>query len=61
MAGKMDVEAWVTLFREIGLDEEKMHLWHRLFERHHPESHQDFLRWLGCSDAEIMQIRQNSR
>jgi hypothetical protein len=61
MAKKMSVEAWVALFREIGLDEEKMHLWHRLFERDYPESHQDFLKWLGCSDQEITRIRKQSR
>ncbi len=61
MAEKMNIEAWVALFREIGFDEEKMQLWHRLFERHHPERHQDFLKWLGCSNAEIARIRDNSR
>ena len=61
MGKHLNVEAWVALLREIGLDEEKMQLCHRLFERHHPENHQDFLKWLGCSDPEITRIRDNSR
>lgn len=61
MGKDMNVENWVAMFREIGLDEQKMKLWHHLFESRHPESHQSFLEWLGCSDQEIARIRQNHR
>lgn len=39
MGKKVNVEAWVAMFREIGLDDEKMNRWHHLFESRHPESH----------------------
>lgn len=61
MEKNMNVEAWVALFRELGLDDEKMNLWHHLFELRHPESHQSFLEWLGCSAQDIDRIRLNSR
>ena len=61
MAKNVNVEAWVAMFREIGLDDEKMKVWHHLFELRHPEDHQHFLKWLGCSDEDIDRIRRNSR
>jgi len=61
MGKQLNVEAWVAMFREIGLDDEKMKTWHRLFEMRYPENHQGFLEWLGCSDREIDDIRQRSR
>lgn len=61
MENHINVEAWVALFREIGLDDEKMNLWHHLFELRHPVSHQSFLEWLGCSAQDIDRIRLNSR
>ncbi len=54
-------EDWVAMFREIGLDDEAMNAWHRLFESRHPEGHEDFLRWLGLSPEQIARIRANSR
>lgn len=56
---RLGKEKWVAMFREIGLNEEKMSAWHRLFEKRHPESHQDFLEWLGIADDEIEKIRTN--
>jgi hypothetical protein len=53
----MNKEKWVRLFREIGLDEETMVLWHRKFETSHPEGHQSFLEWLNISQDEISRIR----
>jgi hypothetical protein len=50
-------DQWVALFREIGLDEETMLKWHRLFESRHPEGHRSFLGWLGISEEEIARIR----
>jgi len=53
----MNKEKWVRLFREIGLDEETMVLWHRKFEASYPEGHQSFLEWLNISQDEISRIR----
>jgi hypothetical protein len=50
-------DQWVALFREIGLDEETMLKWHRLFESRHPEGHQSFLEWLQVPAGEIGRIR----
>jgi hypothetical protein len=61
MNKQMNVEQWVAMFREIGLSEEKMSQWHKLFESRHPEAHQEFLEWLGLPKTKIEQIRANSR
>ncbi len=61
MQNKLGKEKWVAMFREIGLSEENMMAWHKLFEKRHPENHQDFLTWLGIPENEISQIRTNSR
>lgn len=61
MSERMTVEQWVALFREIGLDEERMSAWHRLFEQRHPDAHQAFLVWLGLPAERIAQIRQVAR
>lgn len=61
MAEKIGKENWVAMFAEIGLTDEQMTAWHRLFEKRHPEHHQDFLAWLGIPVAEIAEIRRNSR
>jgi hypothetical protein len=53
----IEKEQWVALFREIGLDEEQMRRWHRLFEARHPDGHQSFLEWLGIPSEEILRIR----
>ena len=50
--------SWVEMFKEIGLSEEQMHLWHQLFERRYPEQHEAFLRWLGVGDDAIAAIRE---
>ncbi len=57
----MNVHQWVALFREIGLDDAKMKLWHHLFETRHPEGHQSFLEWLGLPTKEVERIRSESR
>ncbi len=57
----MNVRQWVALFREIGLDDAKMKLWHHLFETRHPEGHQSFLEWLGLPTKEVERIRSESR
>jgi len=53
----MNKEKWVRLFRDIGLDEETMTLWHRKFEASYPEGHQSFLEWLNIPADEISRIR----
>jgi hypothetical protein len=61
MEKQVGVKEWVAMFREIGLDEETMMRWHRLFESRHPEAHQSFLEWLGIAAGEIEAIRAKSR
>ena len=54
---KMNKENWVSLFREIGLTDEQMTLWHQKFEAQYPDGHQSFLEWLNISADEIKTIR----
>jgi len=61
MNQQMNVDEWVAMFREIGLDEPKMKQWHKVFETRHPESHKAFLQWLGLPEKEIENIRAHSR
>ncbi|MDY0042642.1 MAG: hypothetical protein RBS57_20215 [Desulforhabdus sp.] len=60
MRNAMNVEEWVELFREIGLDDAKMMEWHRRFEAKHPQAHRSFLEWLGLPEEEIEKIRVKS-
>ncbi len=61
MKNHVTKEEWIAMFREIGLTDEAMGRWHRLFESRHPEAHQGFLEWLGIKATEIDTIRQASR
>ena len=61
MQKKISKEDWVVMFREIGMSDDAMMRWHRLFETRHPEGHGDFLAWLGISSDEITRIRSNAR
>ncbi len=61
MTNAMGVDAWVSMFREIGLDEERMRKWHKIFESRHPEAHQSFLEWLGLNAEKIAEIRTMSK
>ena len=54
---KVSKEDWVAMFQEVGLTDEVMMKWHRVFEERHPEGHADFLAWLGISPDEIKEIR----
>lgn len=58
---KMNVDAWVELFRAIGLSEDQMKQWHALFEKRHPEGHQSFLDWLGLDADHAAQVRADAR
>ena len=53
----MNKEKWVSLFREIGLDDDTMLNWHRAFESRYPDGHQSFLEWLNIPVEEIARIR----
>jgi hypothetical protein len=55
--GKVTVEQWVELFREIGLNDTDMKKWHRLFEEKNPQGHQSFLEWLGLDAKRIKEVR----
>lgn len=61
MKNQVNVEEWVGMFREIGLDETQMEKWHRVFEKRHPAGHQGFLEWLGLKPEDIDRIRAKSR
>ncbi len=61
MQNNVGKEQWIAMFKEIGLVEETMDQWHRLFEQRHPQGHESFLQWLGLPSAEIGRIRANSR
>jgi hypothetical protein len=61
MQHKVNKEDWVAMFRDIGMSDETMMKWHRLFESRHPEGHADFLVWLGLPTDEIAKIRANSQ
>ena len=61
MKNQMNVNEWVALFQEIGLDHAQMKRWHSAFEIRHPFAHQSFLEWLGLKPEEIDRIRANSR
>lgn len=60
MQDRVTVEEWVSMFRDIGLDEETMMKWHRLFETRYPQAHQSFLEWLGLPPERIREIRVQS-
>jgi len=61
MKKHVNVEEWVAMFEEVGLDEAKRHRWHKLFEARHPDAHQGFLEWLGLERDEIANIRAEFR
>lgn len=61
MQSNVSKDEWVDMFREIGLTEDTMMKWHRLFESRHPEGHEAFLAWLGLPPDEIAGIRATSR
>jgi hypothetical protein len=58
---KLGKDAWVAMFRAIGLDEAKMGRWHHEFETNWPDAHESFLGWLGLPEAEIARIRSSAR
>jgi hypothetical protein len=61
MKNHVNVNEWVAMFRDLGLDEAQMQKWHKLFEARHPDGHQGFLEWLGLMPEDIDRIRFKSR
>ena len=61
MKKQVNVNEWVALFQEIGLDQAKREQWHKLFETRHPAGHQSFLEWLDLPPKEIDRIRAASK
>ena len=61
MKNSMNVNEWVALFEDAGLDHAKRERWHKLFETRHPEAHQAFLEWLALKPEEVDRIRSQSR
>ncbi len=61
MKNQVNVNEWVAMFEEIGLDDAQMERWHKVFETRHPAGHQSFLEWLGLKPEEIARIRAESR
>ena len=61
MKNHVNVDKWVAMFREIGLDEAQMQRWHKLFEARHPDAHQAFLEWLGIGPEDINRYRAEFR
>ena len=57
MKNRVSKKDWVAMFREIGLDDEKMEQWHRVFEARHPQAHEEFLHHLGLAPEEIARVR----
>jgi DNA-binding transcriptional MerR regulator len=60
-AQNVDVEQWVAMLSEAGIDEQGLVRWHTAFERESPDAHQAFLESLGLPDREIVEIRCRSR
>lgn len=61
MEKRISKEQWIDLFRAVGLNDETMEKWHKLFELRHPDAHDNFLAWLGLPQNEIEAIRTNSK
>jgi hypothetical protein len=58
---KFGKDAWVEMFRAVGLDEATMGRWHHEFETKWPEAHESFLAWLGVEKADIASIRSSAQ
>lgn len=61
MKKQISVNDWTAMYRDLGLSQEQMTQWHKLFETRHPEAHQGFLEWLALAPKEIDRIRAASK
>jgi hypothetical protein len=61
MTKQFGKDAWVEMFRAVGLDEATMGRWHHEFESRWPDAHEKFLTWLGVPDVDVARIRQSAR
>ncbi len=57
---QVNLQQWVAMLEEAGVDAAGRMRWHRAFERDAPDAHQAFLCSLGLDDADIAQIRRRS-
>jgi len=57
----MTKDNFVTLLKDVGLNETRMRKFHALLETRHPEDHQAFLEWLNIPAAEIPAIRSAAK
>jgi hypothetical protein len=57
----MTKEKMIELFQELGLSDEQMTKFHKLFETKYPSEHQAFLEFLNIPFDEIAAIRKKSR
>ncbi|MGD8711062.1 MAG: MerR family transcriptional regulator [Ectothiorhodospiraceae bacterium] len=57
---QVDVEQWVRMLEEAGMDEEARHRWHAAFERDAPQAHREFLRAIGLDESEVREVRRLS-
>ena len=55
---KVTVDQWKDIFSEMGLSDDDMEKWHRIFEKKYPEGHQSFLEWIGIEKSQIEEIRK---
>ncbi len=55
--GKVSKKEWIQMFRDAGLSDTQMENWHKIFEKHSPEGHQEFLEFLNIPKEEIRAIR----
>ena len=58
---KITKDQFVSLLNDAGVTDPQKKQLHALFEKRHPEAHQNFLEYLGVSAAEIREIREQSR
>jgi hypothetical protein len=54
-------DQFVALLNEAGVTDPQKHRLHALFEKRHPDAHQNFLEYLGLTAQTIQEIRGQSR
>jgi hypothetical protein len=54
-------DAWVEMFRAVGLDEATMGRWHHAFETKWPDDHERFLAWLGLPPNEVARVSRGAQ